>query len=82
MLVNVTNVHFNLFQPKPGRLHIPVLLRTVFIPLFLFCNYETLNSERIMPIYIKNDYAYFAIAVAFALSGGYYSSVSMMYCSK
>lgn len=58
-------------QPKKEYLIWPVLLRAVFIPLFMFCNYHPVNLKRIMPIYINNDWTYWGIAIAMAYSSGY-----------
>lgn len=58
---------------------VPVLLRFAFIPLFLFCNYHPLNVERILPVYINNDYVYWTIAICMSYSSGYLSSLAMMY---
>jgi equilibrative nucleoside transporter 1/2/3 len=67
--------------PGPKKLYIPVLLRTVFLPLFFFCNYQPATG-RVVPYYIDHDYVYWGIAVVFALTSGYYSSLAMMYCGK
>ncbi|XP_065200942.1 equilibrative nucleoside transporter 1-like [Planococcus citri] len=66
----------------PGRrwLHVPVILRAAFIPLFLVCNYTLPN--RVMPILIENEWIYWGIAAAFALTSGWFSSLGMMYCGK
>nr|AXY94712.1 equilibrative nucleoside transporter ent2 [Habrobracon hebetor] len=64
--------------PSKRFLIIPVVLRAVFIPLFLFCNYMPAN--RSLPIYINNDWIYLAIGVTMGLSSGYFSSLGMMYC--
>ncbi|KAG4075671.1 hypothetical protein HA402_003496 [Bradysia odoriphaga] len=68
--------------PKKEYLCIPVLLRVVFIPLFLFCNYKPAGVTRIMPIYILNDWIYWAIAVLMGISSGYLSSLGMMYAPQ
>lgn len=68
--------------PKPKHLVYPVILRAVFLPLFLFCNYRPLGIERVLPIYIDNDWAYWAVAVVMAFSSGYLSSLGMMYAPQ
>lgn len=65
--------------PKPKYLVWPVVLRALFIPLFLFCKYQPLNVERILPIYLDNDFLYWIIAIVMAFSSGYLSSLGMMY---
>ncbi|XP_066582107.1 NADPH-dependent diflavin oxidoreductase 1-like [Prorops nasuta] len=66
--------------PSKKYLIIPVVLRILFIPLFLYCNYHPAKTERILPVLINNDWAYFFIAVLMGLTSGYFSSLSMMYC--
>lgn len=68
--------------PKPKFLIIPVLLRLIFIPLFLFCNYKPLKVERTLPVWIYNDWGFWALNVFFAFGSGYLSSVGMMYVPK
>ncbi|XP_012283702.1 equilibrative nucleoside transporter 1 isoform X2 [Orussus abietinus] len=68
--------------PSKKYLVIPVMLRLLYLPLFLFCNYHPENVKRILPVYIQNDWAYLLIAVTMGLSSGYFSSVAMMYCPR
>lgn len=65
--------------PSPRFLVWPVVLRAVFIPLFLFCNYQPVAVERILPVFINNDYVYWSIAVIMSYTSGYLSSLAMMY---
>lgn len=65
--------------PTPKYLWIPVVLRVVFLPLFLFCNYRPKNVIRTLPVYINNDYLYWAIGIVMSFSSGYLSSLGMMY---
>lgn len=55
-------------------------MRLLYIPLFLLCKYIPSSVERTLPVYITNDWVYFIIAVTMAVSSGYFSSLSMMYC--
>lgn len=41
-----------------------------------------MRVTRIMPIYILNDWAYWAIATLMGLSSGYLSSLGMMYAPQ
>lgn len=68
--------------PKPKYLWIPVTLRLLFIPLFLFCNYQPAKIDRIFPVLIHNDYAYWFIAIAMGLTSGYFSSLGMIYTPR
>lgn len=73
---------FDLFQPSPKFLMYPVLLRVIFIPMFLVCNYLPEKIDRVMPILIMNDWVYWIAAIALGLTSGYFSSVAMMYCPR
>ncbi|XP_076382029.1 equilibrative nucleoside transporter 1 isoform X1 [Megalopta genalis] len=68
--------------PSKRYLVIPVVLRVLFIPLFLMCNYRPKRLIRLLPVYINNDWIYFIIAVTMGVSSGYYSSLAMMYCPR
>ncbi|XP_046667312.1 equilibrative nucleoside transporter 1 [Homalodisca vitripennis] len=68
--------------PSSRWVVVPVVLRVLFIPIFLICNYQPLKMVRLFPILIVNDWVYWSIAVVFALSSGYFSSVCMMYCPR
>ncbi|KAG5331772.1 S29A3 protein, partial [Acromyrmex charruanus] len=68
--------------PSRKYLVIPVILRIVYIPLFLICNYQPMGVERILPVLIKNDWVFWVIAITMGLSSGYLSSLSMMYCPR
>lgn len=52
------------------------LARTVFVPLFLFCNVVT--SDRTLPVWIDSDIAYFILVWLFAVSNGWLGSLTMM----
>lgn len=67
-------------QPGPRFVIIPIVLRLLFIPFFMFCNYRP--DVRILPVYIDNDYAYFAGAILMAFTSGYFSSLCMMYAPR
>lgn len=68
----------------PGRrgLVVPVILRALFIPAFLFCNYQPKGITRSLPVLIHDDIVYWGIAVFMGLSSGYFSSLAMMYCPR
>ncbi|RZF43472.1 hypothetical protein LSTR_LSTR001733 [Laodelphax striatellus] len=68
--------------PKPKFLVIPVLLRLIFIPLFVMFNYQPIGQSRVFPVVIANDWVYWGTAVLFAISSGYFSSLGMMYCPR
>ncbi|XP_011169324.1 equilibrative nucleoside transporter 1 isoform X1 [Solenopsis invicta] len=68
--------------PSKKYLVIPVILRLAYIPLFLLCNYQPDDTDRILPILIKNDWVFWIIAITMGLSSGYLSSLSMMYCPR
>lgn len=66
--------------PGPDRLWIPVMLRFIFIPLFLYCNYAP--TKRVWPVLIESDWIFIIAGIAFGLSSGYLSSLCMMYAPK
>ncbi|KAK6178606.1 hypothetical protein SNE40_013357 [Patella caerulea] len=67
--------------PGPRFVWIPVLLRgLILIPFFLLCNYQP--GQRLLPVYIPNDYAYIVGASLMAFTSGYFSSLVMMYAPK
>ncbi|XP_065577804.1 equilibrative nucleoside transporter 1-like [Artemia franciscana] len=68
--------------PGPEYLWIPVWLRILFIPIFLFCNYQPKGLTRTAPIFISIDWVYWIIGILFGLSQGYFSSLAMMYGPK
>ncbi|XP_033220540.1 equilibrative nucleoside transporter 1 isoform X2 [Belonocnema kinseyi] len=77
----------SMFQlPSPKYSFVPILLRVFFIPLFLVCNYQPKIAgvlvERTIPLLITNDWIYLVIAIAMGLTSGYFSSISMVYCSR
>jgi len=67
--------------PSPKYLIYPVVLRVLFIPFFLCCNYRPLG-ERYVAVLIDSDWGYWAGAVLMAITSGYFSSVAMMYCPR
>ncbi|KAK2588719.1 hypothetical protein KPH14_001609 [Odynerus spinipes] len=68
--------------PSEKYLVIPIILRVLYIPLFLFCNYQPAGTSRYLPVYIDNDWVYLVIGITMGLSHGYLSSIAMMYCSR
>ncbi|CAN8028595.1 unnamed protein product [Ixodes persulcatus] len=66
--------------PGPRFLWVPVVLRLVFLPIFLLCNY--LPKERQLPVWIASDWAYMVAMAVFAWSSGYLSSLAMMYAPR
>ncbi|KAJ9585198.1 hypothetical protein L9F63_003001, partial [Diploptera punctata] len=67
--------------PSPKYLVFPVVLRVLFIPFFLACNYQPENNRNVS-VLIYNDWGYWAGAIFMALTSGYFSSVAMMYCPR
>ncbi|CAG9761164.1 unnamed protein product [Ceutorhynchus assimilis] len=63
--------------PSKKYLWIPVTLRLLYIPFYLFCNY--LPNSRILPVLVTNDYVYWFVAATMAISSGYLSALAMMY---
>lgn len=64
----------------PGRVWIFVVLRFLFIPFFLFCNYR--GSSRTLPVLIKLDTAYVLGGSLLGFTSGYFSSLGLMYAPR
>lgn len=41
-----------------------------------------MGVDRLLPVYIRNDYLYWAVAVVMSYSSGYLSSLAMMYAPR
>jgi equilibrative nucleoside transporter 1/2/3 len=66
--------------PGPRWAWIPILLRVLFIPFLMFCNFKP--TKRGLPVLIPNDYVYCAGGILMAFTGGYFSSLSMMFAPR
>ncbi|GAB1607635.1 equilibrative nucleoside transporter 1-like [Argonauta hians] len=52
----------------------------IFVPYYLFCNYKPEGyGNRVLPVYLENDYMFVLGTALMALTSGYYSSVCVMY---
>ncbi|XP_067933112.1 equilibrative nucleoside transporter 1-like [Watersipora subatra] len=65
------------YKPGPKYIIIPIVLRLLYIPFFLICNYRP--DVRSFPVYINNDYVYFLGGITMAFTNGYFSSLCLMY---
>ena len=85
-LYTYVNLHLNVdcFNFQPGRrwILIPVLLRMLFIPFFLLCNYHPSGRKRLWPVLFNWDSAFWKGSAFFGFSGGYLASLSMMHCPR
>ena len=66
----------------PGRdyVWILVVVRFLFLPFFLFCNFNP--TSRHWPVYVSSDLAFIFGNVLLALSSGYLSSLCMIFSSS
>lgn len=64
----------------PGNLWIPISVRFVFIPLFLFCNYR--EGARRAPVLIKSDWLFWLLSTLLGFTSGYFSSLSLMFAPR
>lgn len=66
----------------PGKQHvwIPVVARFLFVPFFLFCNFNP--KTRHWPVLISNDIVFIVGNVLMAMTSGYFSSLCMMFTSS
>ncbi|WKY16914.1 hypothetical protein Q1695_001488 [Nippostrongylus brasiliensis] len=66
--------------PRPEFLWMPVLLRGLFIPFFMFCNYRPF--DRTLPVLFKSEYTFLIGGVLMSITSGYFSSLAMMYAPR
>lgn len=66
--------------PGKDRVWILVAARVLFVPFFLFCNFN--KASRKWPVLIENDIIYTLGNVLMALTSGYLSSLCMMFASS
>ncbi|GJQ78063.1 hypothetical protein Trydic_g2406 [Trypoxylus dichotomus] len=65
--------------PSPKYLIVPVVMRFLYIPFFLACNYQLQDVRRVVPVYIKWNWLYWLVAVTMAFTSGYFASITMQY---
>ena len=66
-------------RPHSGPLlYFLILLRVLFIPLFLCCN----TDLELLPSYFHHDAAYITLVVLFSVSNGYLSAICQMHAPK
>lgn len=66
--------------PGKDRVWMLVVARTLFVPFFLFCNFNA--KTRHWPVLIGSDIVYIIGNAIFALTSGYLSSLCMMFASS
>nr|CDJ87518.1 Delayed-early response protein equilibrative nucleoside transporter domain containing protein [Haemonchus contortus] len=66
--------------PGPDNIIIPVLLRLLFIPYFMLCNYNV--EDRVMPVLFKNQWFFIIGNAVMAFTSGYFSSLALMYAPR
>jgi len=71
---------FVCFKPGPRWTWLPVMLRALFIPFFMFCNFKP--EKRTLPVLFGNDYLYCFGGILMAVSSGYLSSLTMMFSPR
>jgi len=69
-------------MPRPRLLILPILLRFLLIPAFLFCHYYPVAAPRTLPVLIPSEWVFWALVAVLGFSSGYYSSLAMMYCPR
>ncbi|XP_055341635.1 equilibrative nucleoside transporter 1-like isoform X2 [Paramacrobiotus metropolitanus] len=72
--------------PGPRWVWIPVLLRALFIPFFIFCNMQNTGGKELyprkLPVYFMNEWWFFGGQMLLGLTSGYFSSLTMMYAPQ
>uniref|UniRef100_A0A5S6QMX2 Equilibrative nucleoside transporter 1 n=1 Tax=Trichuris muris TaxID=70415 RepID=A0A5S6QMX2_TRIMR len=66
--------------PSAQWLWLPVSARALFIPFFLFCNFQP--QYRTLPVLIKSDWLFLAGGMLMAFSSGHLTSLVMMYLPR
>lgn len=66
--------------PRPKYLVYFVVLRVLFIPFFLACNYRPQDKTRTLSVFIDNDIIYWVGGILMGITSGHFSSLAMMYC--
>ncbi|KHJ97010.1 nucleoside transporter [Oesophagostomum dentatum] len=66
--------------PRPKYLWIPVTLRALFIPFFMFCNYRPF--DRTLPVIFKSEFPFLFAGILMSYTSGYFSSLAMMYAPR
>jgi len=70
------------FQPGPRWVWIPIFLRLLFIPFFIFCNFIPNSGIRGIPVLIPSNWIYSIGSIVMAFTSGYFSSLTMMYAPR
>uniref|UniRef100_A0A1I7Z3X4 Equilibrative nucleoside transporter 1 n=1 Tax=Steinernema glaseri TaxID=37863 RepID=A0A1I7Z3X4_9BILA len=63
--------------PNPKTLWIPVVLRLLLIPAFMFCNFRP--AVRTWKVFFYNEWIFIVLSIIMAVSSGYLSSMGMMF---
>ncbi|CAG9794741.1 unnamed protein product [Diatraea saccharalis] len=81
LMAMLGNITASLWQfPTRRWLWVFTSLRILLIPFFLMCNYKP--SIRTLPVWVTNDWVYWAAAALLGWSSGHGSSLGMMYVSS
>lgn len=71
------------FFSQPGKdsclLPVMVVLRVIFIPLFMLCNVQ---SRKYLPVVFSHDAWYIVFMIFFSISNGYLASLCMCFGPK
>ncbi|KAK0396792.1 hypothetical protein QR680_001858 [Steinernema hermaphroditum] len=81
VFASVGSVIANFVQwPNPKTLWIPVTLRLLLIPAFMFCNYRP--ELRSWPVLIESEWTFIFLGIVMSVTSGYFSSLAMMYAPR
>lgn len=59
-----------------------MLLRFLYIPFYLLCNYHAKDEIRVLPVLVTSNWVYWIVAMTMAITSGYYSALGMMYTPR
>ncbi|CAJ0604523.1 unnamed protein product, partial [Cylicocyclus nassatus] len=65
--------------PKPKFLWIPVIARVLFVPFFMFCNYQPVGKHRTIGVLFKSEWCFTIGGALMAYTSGYFSSLALIY---
>ncbi|XP_074641609.1 equilibrative nucleoside transporter 2-like [Tubulanus polymorphus] len=75
---------FVFFIHKPKSLYVIYfqMVRILFIPYFMLCNYRPETRSSNLPVLLKNDWAFLAGVIVFGTTNGHFSGLTMMYSKQ
>ncbi|XP_074641607.1 equilibrative nucleoside transporter 2-like [Tubulanus polymorphus] len=75
---------FVFFVHKPRSEYVVYfqMVRMLFVPFFVLCNYRPETRSKNLPVLLKSDWAFLAGVIVFATTNGHFSGLTMMYSKQ